>query len=288
LKKQNKALVIRILLIAALLVLVLSLAACGGRKPADDLPDDISQGEGEFRFLNPLGPPEELGILLDAPNFLDQIAEMYELNSDTVGWLFVPNTSVNDAVVWYPGDQNEFYLRRDKFKRSSREGCYYADFRCTFGGYAEGLSRNTTIYGHNMDLNDSPDAPQFSQLLRYLNQDFAEANPYIFFSIREEDLVWEVFAVFYTTVNLPYNTPDMSNDQFMNLINEVTKRSEYIYDVDVTANDKILTLSTCTYAFTPGVYPNDYRYVVMARLVQDGELFKERASLQKNPSPKDP
>ena len=66
------------------------------------------------------------------------------------------------------------------------------------------------------------------------------------------------------------------------------------YDVDVTIGDTIITLSTCVYSIpTPGggviplSYPNDYRFVVMARLVERGRELNASVSLTVNPNPLD-
>ncbi|MCL2580599.1 MAG: class B sortase [Oscillospiraceae bacterium] len=223
-----------------------------------------------------------------APSLTRQIAEKHDQNADTVGWLQVPGTGIDDVVVHHPHDQNEFYLRRNFDRRTSMAGAYFADFRNTFNGRAGGLSRNTVIYGHSLSLDDDPDAPYFDQLKRFLDEDFARANPYIFFSLAEEDLVWQIFAVYYATVALPYNHPDFDDGAFADIVLEMQKRSEFIYDVEVGPDDKILTLSTCTYVFTPGVHPNRYRFVVSARLMREGETRGEAAGLTRNPAPKDP
>lgn len=278
----------RLLALLLALSLALGMAACSPREA--EAPEESSEPEEISEVSEPEEEEEEEEepyIPEDLPEHLDDIAEWKKVNDDVVAWLRVPGTNLDEYVL--VGPDNDYYLRKDVNKRYSPSGVYYADFRCTFDGTAEGLSRNTVLYGHSLDLNDNPDAPYFSQLKRYLDQDFAEENPYIFFSTEEEDLVWEVFAVFYATVALPYNLPNMDNADFSTLLNEVNKRNEYIYpDINVSANDKILTLSTCTYVFTPGVYPNNYRYVVMARLLGEDEPYRERANLEKNPAPKDP
>jgi len=260
-----------------------TLAACGRGEPAgvEQPPRPPSQSEAA-----PSRPALE-GVYTP-PSFIEQIAEKYGRNTDTVGWLYVPGTSIDDVVVHYPHDENEFYLRRNFDRRTSMAGSYFADFRNTFQGGAAGLSRNTVIYGHSLDLNDDPDAPYFDQLKRFLDEDFARKNPYLFFSVAEEDLVWEIFAVYYATVSLPYNTPDFTDDAFLEMLSEMQKRSEFIYDVEVGVEDQILTLSTCTYIFTPGVHPNQYRFAISARLVREGESRRAAAGLVRNPSPKDP
>jgi len=269
------------LLLCLVMFVSASVAACAAGQPFPPC---------EKEYLVPPTPPETESpqIEIPRPSFTDQIAEMHGRNSDTVGWLFVPNTSIDDVVVHYPHDANEFYLRRNFDRRSSFSGVYFADFRNTFDGTASGLSRNTVIYGHSLNLNDDPDAPYFDQLKRFLSEDFARANPYIFFSVAGEDLVWEIFAVYYATDRLPYNQPNFTDEEFLAMLLEMTKRSEFIYDVEVGLEDRILTLSTCTYVFTPGVYPNKFRFVISARLVGEGEALRETAVLTRNPSPKDP
>lgn len=270
--------------VALALTLILGLAACG-RGEDSSLPASSSRPG----FDNPIvSRPDVVGDSgVPRPSFLEIIREKHAINPDTVGYLQIPGTSVDDVVLWYPHDENEFYLRRNFNKDYQKEGCYYADFRCVFEGGVAGLSRNTVIYGHSMDKRDDPEAPYFSQLKKFLDEDFARESPYLYFSIGEEDLVWEIFAVYYATTDFYYNTPDPDNEEFAAMLTEMSKRSEYIYDVDVTANDKILTLSTCTYVFTQE-YPNKYRYAISARLVDADEILKAEASLEKNPSPKDP
>ena len=287
LKKTGVNPVCKLLSLLVILSLLAGFVACSSKGK-----EESPSPESSFVFSNPLSQPslpEESGsVSQHLPEHRETIAEYKAINSDVVGWLEIPGTSISDVVVWYPNDYNEYYLRKDVYKRYNQAGSYYADFRNKFDGTAAGLSRNTVIYGHSLDMNDSPDAPYFSQLKKYLDQDFAQQHPYIYFSVAGEELVWEVFAVFHSTIALPYNVPEQSNEEFTNLISEVNKRSEYIYDVNVSTSDKILTLSTCVYKYTPGVYPNDYRYVVMAKLVDANEPFKERAALEKNPNPKEP
>jgi len=275
------------LLLCLLLFVAASVAACsaGERQVHQEPPPAQQEGYAQFEQPSDGAAPE---AYRPPPSFIGRIAEKYNRNSDTVGWLFVPSTSIDDVVVHYPHDANEFYLRRNFDRRTSMAGAYFADFRNTFDGSAAGLSRNTVIYGHSLDLNDDPDAPYFDQLKRFLCEDFARANPYIYFSVAGQDLAWEIFAVYYATTALPYNTPNFTDEEFLHMLSEMKKRSEFIYNVDVGVDDRILTLSTCTYVFTPGVFPNKYRFAISARLVREGEQMRTTASLERNPAPKDP
>ena len=248
------------------------------------------------------GSPPRVSVSKNLPgdfpgSHQDKIAEYYDINSDTVGWLHIPGTEVNDVVVCLqdPSDINRYYLRRDIYKNDGvQEGIYFADCRNKFDGTANGLSHNTTIYGHSREIPDDPDGPRFSQLKKYWDEDFARNNPYIYFSIDGHDLVWEIFAAFYTNAQFTDSANDYINPLDGYAKNEINawlsrakERSEYIYDVKVSPNDRFLTLSTCLYHLADNKYPNDYRWVIAAKLVQDGK-YKDAANLELNPEPMSP
>ena len=56
-------------------------------------------------------------------------------------------------------------------------GCYFLDVECALGRGSDFLS-NTVVYGHS-DLKDNPDGPRFSQLFRFVDDDFAAENKYL-------------------------------------------------------------------------------------------------------------
>lgn len=271
------------------LCLMLCGVACGsdpstptGVDPSDDPSVDV-----------PLDPatatPEELLKALQK-TMLEKALAARQNNSDTIGWLHLDGTTIDDAVVKTSyNDNNQYYLRRNAKGESDYYGCYYADWRCSSGS-RDSLSKNTVIYGHSMS--EDSDGVKFSQLKKYLRSDFAKAHPYIYFSTIEEDMIWEIFAVFYTDIQFDYINPNPAASAYTNLIEKAKSLSIYDYGIDVTGTDKILTLSTCTYQLSNGTklsYPNNYRYVVMAKLVDAGTELKEEAALtvvEKN-APKD-
>jgi len=231
---------------------------------------------------------------LSPHDFSQQISDHKELNGDTVGWLYVPGTGIDDVVVCDFTDNN-FYLRKNFEKEYDFNGVFYADRRSDFGSgkYSE-LGRNTCIYGHAMT--DEPDHwnyhIKFGELHNFRDEDFARETPYIYFSTEGENLVWEVFAVFFANRNMvPFNRNDLEPDELNRVVTrEVIPRSIYKYDVKIQPDDKFLTLSTCVYILPDGTdtqYPDThYRYGIMARLVRDNEDIKDSASFTINRSPK--
>lgn len=281
----------KILLLLLCFVLGFTVAACVTVTELEPVPPETPASDitGSTSFINTLELPAGPYARFALPKLTALVQEKYAMNSDTVGWLQVPNTTVDDVVVWYPHDENLFYYRRNFEKRQSFGGIFYADFRCAFDGTAAGLSTNTVIYGHSMSDNPNHESKLFSPLKFYLDEEFAKENPYLYFSTSGEDLIWEVFAVFYATTALPYNLPEFGD--FLRTVGECRARSLYNYDVGVTEKDKILTLSTCTYSLPDGTsltYPNAYRYAIMAKLVTDKSALKSEARLTKNTDAKAP
>lgn len=226
------------------------------------------------------------------PDYSAKIQAKKQQNADVVGWLRVPGTDINEVILQNPSKSNPFtpknayYLNLNFDKQPDKNGVFSADHRASFGANGrDSLSRITTIYAHSWS--DNPDGEIFAQLKRYRDSDFAKEHPYIFFSTEPENMVWEVFAVFDTTIYLPYVRPRLSTGVFYQTLDMVRDLSYYNYDIGVSADDRILALSTCTYSVDghpslPSL--NDYRFVVMARLVGPEETLRDSAVFAVNAS----
>lgn len=264
--------------VAALLAacMAFSFAACGDRTPEE--PTAPATDAVETTPAESEAPAVQGNIT--APDVSAKLKDAYAFNSDTIGWLTVPNTEIDNCIL--QTTDNSFYERRDEAKNYSFHGVYWADFENTFGD-RDMLSSNTLIYGHNPKSNDDIGV-RFSQLYHYANDiQFAKDNPYIFFSTLEEDMVFQIFAISYTTTGFHYiEVEDMSTLEFSNFINEAKLRSIYSFpEVDVDANDKILVLSTCSYKYG---YRDDMRYIVCAKLLPEGAVLSTTENVFENPN----
>jgi sortase B len=146
------------------------------------------------------------------------------------------------------------------------------------------------MYGHNwnnlrhdtLKSGNQPGYTMFAQLPSYLDPKFAQELPHIYFSTAEQEGIWRVFAIEYVevTTDFPYNSPNPTKEYFGELVQEIRKRSIYNFNVDVNADDRIITLSTCTRA-NAGV-GEEQRYIVVARLLREGESEKDAIKLTTN------
>lgn len=295
----------RKIVLLSLVILILMFTACHRPPDVAGEPEKPQSSEPEWaegtviyeeypEYIPEEPEPEPIVAYEDSvasitPDFGQDILEKKRLNPDTVGWLYIPDTTVNKVVLKNPPEMqtNQFYLDVNFNRKPDKNGTFCTDFRNTFGsGGHEELSRITTIYGHSWS--DKPDDIFFAQLKKYRDPEFARTHPYIFFSTNEENMAWEIFAVFDTTVYLPYITPDLNDDEMYDLLSAVDKLSEYSFNTSVSLDDKLLALSTCTFSVRgherlPDI--NDYRFVIMAKLVKPGSRKLDETVLHVNESP---
>lgn len=117
---------------------------------------------------------------------------------------------------------------------------------------------------------------------------FAEEHPVIYFSTTDDEMVWVIYAAYFTDLGFQYHLENPDDATFSTMIQEAKDRSRLDYDVDVNTSDRILTLSTCAYKYTDSVEKRDLRFVVQARLLRPGEEIPTSAKVTRNTDVKEP
>lgn len=167
------------------------------------------------------------------------IASLLDINEDVVGWLKVNNTKVDYPVV--KGPDNDFYLNNNLYKEKDENGWIYMDFR----NNDKVLDKNTIIYGHNMYYS----GVMFGTLHKaaYRSWYTKEENLTISFNTMYETMNFQIFSIYNIKKTSDYLITEFANNNdFLEYINLVKNRSIYNFNIEITENDKILTLSTCT------------------------------------------
>ena len=271
----------KLLAILLMTAMVLSLGACGGGNSSSTTDIMPSSSEAESSSQSSSSSEESSSASVSMPTaapesetVMEKLSEAYALNTDVVGWLYLPNTTVDDPVLLYNEtmtvEDNQYYLRKNAVKEYDWYGCYFADFECTF----DPLSTNTVIYGHNWTNYSAdpkigdPSDEMFAQLTAFQHLDFAKENLFIHFTTQEQSMTFKIFAAFYTEDTFPYYYPNLNTDEMMEMVASARERSEHDYDVLVDENDKLISLSTCTRRFGS---TDRQRFVVMGRLLRQEE-----------------
>jgi len=186
---------------------------------------------------------------------------LIEGNNEFAGWINVGD--IDQCVM--QSEDNKKYLETDYNGDWSYHGEVFMDFRCE-----KELGSLTILYGHNMQ-----DGVGFANLEKFEDVDYASSNSVITFNTTERDYKFVVYGCFYAAVNnekeaFNYNA---STELTEELVNGIKDRCLYTADgEEITVNDNILLLSTCTRNFDvyeKGVrtYKPDTRVVVVAKMV---------------------
>ena len=117
--------------------------------------------------------------------------------------------------------------------------------------------KNTIIYAHSRK-----DKTMFGTLKNVLEETWYKYtdNRIITIITQSESLYYQVFSTYHIKTEDYYITTSFKNISFSKFIKTIKNRSIYNYNIDVTVDDYILTLSTC--------YNNTDKTVLHAKLIK--------------------
>lgn len=177
-------------------------------------------------------------------------AALKEVNRDVIGWLYLPDTVISYPVV--QGEDNTYYLKHLADGTYNSNGCLFADHN----NQKNFADDNTLIYGHHMNS-----GKMFASLVKYKEQEFYEAHPNIFFITEDAAYQIELFAGYTTSADSDAYLISLSTrEEKIGWLKELFHQSDFYADVTVSAEDHIVTFSTCAYDFY------NARYVVHGKV----------------------
>ena len=194
-----------------------------------------------------------LSAWLTEEGYLD-LDSLHRINPDIYAWLDIPGTDISFPILQSAEDEY-FYLSHNESKEADDGGCIYTEYfnRKDFS------DPNTVIYGRNVD-------GRFAGLHQFQGRDFFDANRTLNIYLEDRMLRYQIFAAYnYDDRHLIKIYDFWDKDIFSSYLETIFSQramDAYVDDsVEVTAEDKIITLST-------GVTgQDDRRYLVQAVLV---------------------
>ena len=187
-------------------------------------------------------------------------AGMRAVNEDVIGWIQILDSPVDYPVL--DADDNKYYLNHTYDRQWSSYGSIFIEPR----NNPDLSERHLVIYGHNM-VNES----MFGSLLEYKNQTYADSHPEVIICMPDRDLTYRVFSAYTAHVDSAAYRMTFSDDaSFMDMVEQMKANSVIETDETVTAEDQVLTLSTCT---PEGA--KKYRFIINAVLVEDSSKITE-------------
>ena len=172
-----------------------------------------------------------------------------EINSSVRAYLKVRGTNIEYVVT--QASDNDYYLYHGFYKEENAAGWVFADFRNKF----DGTDKNIIVYGHNMK-----NGTMFGTLNKVLTDDWniIKENKYIIFKTENENSIYQVFSVYEIEKESYYITTKFVDNELSKFYDAIKSRSKFNYNINLTKEDTILTLSTCA-------TNNKYRVVLHAK-----------------------
>lgn len=191
------------------------------------------------------GAPEEQRVDFEA---------LKAINPDIFGWILIEGTPIDYPLL--QGEDNSYYLTHTYDRKEARCGSIFLE--CT---NTEGMTdQHNILYGHNMR-----DDSMFGSLSEYNDQEYAEQHKEIKIYLEDRVQTYQIFSVYRAeTSGKVYTVQFGGKEGFQKMLDEMTESSVVELLPNPGAEDRILTLSTCT-----GSGNYERRLVINAVLVKE-------------------
>lgn len=214
--------------------------------------DEIEDNENTELINEPTDQNSDYWYYISFPLINVDFNELKKKNSDTVAWINVNNTNINYPIV--QTSDNDFYLDHSYDKSYNEAGWVFLDYR----NDSSFSDKNTIIYAHSR-----LDKTMFGSLSKTLKPEWYENkdNHIIRISNEKENSLWQIFSVYVIETESYYITTNFNSDEeYLTFLETMKSRSRYDFDTNLSASDRIITLSTC--------YDDDRKTVVHAKLIK--------------------
>ena len=210
----------------------------------------------------------------DAP-INEAFKELLEMNPDTVGWLTVGEIADYPVVK----RDNEFYLTHDFKGKYDPNGTIFV----TQDNVLRPRDTVLLMFGHHMNT-----GKMFGKLVKYMHEDYMRKFPLVEFHTiyadEEKHEAWYVPIAFFSASMIEgeagyFDVLPMfflNEESHQTYLDTITARSMWKAPTDVTTDDKLIMLITCSYDL------DDSRYLLICRQLREDETPEEMEKLYKN------
>ena len=165
---------------------------------------------------------------------------LWEINPDVYAWISIPGTNIDYPVLQHATD-NSYYLNYNIDGSYGFPGCIYTENLNS----KDFTDNNTIIYGHDLKA-----GTMFTQLHNFREREFFDEYDRVYIYTPERVYEYQVFAAYvYDDRHLMYSFDFANEDVYAAYLENVLSRRDLTSNiregVEVTREDKIITLETC-------------------------------------------
>lgn len=216
------------------------------RTPAKSESDDSEKNAEEFPYVSPV-----------------DFEALYAMNPDIYAWLYIPDTEISFPILQREGDDG-YYLKHGSDGASSKAGAVFTESAYNAKDFSDPV---TVAYGHHMRS-----GAIFGNLQAlYSASGGLEEHQEILVYLPEKELRFRVFAaVPFNMRHILYYNDFTDPDIFQAFLDQVLSvrsiNASFDETVEVTAEDRLLILSTCLQG------DSKQRYLVLAKLTAESPI----------------
>ena len=181
---------------------------------------------------------------------------LMRINEDVVGWICIEDTQINYPIV--RGEDNREYVSTAVDGTANQYGSIFMDYR----NASDFSDRHTVLYGHYMR-----NGSMFHDIRMYDKPQFYESHPTGMIMTPEGNFQFEVIGGYVASLADASWQLEFANDaDYEAWLQDSMERSTIGGAVIPTAEDRLLTLSTCSYEFS------NARFVLLCRIIEESDL----------------
>ena len=180
--------------------------------------------------------------------------KLSQINKDVVGWIYIPGTAIDYPVL--QGESNQTYIYTLITGDSNKSGSIFMDYK----NNADLTDDNTIIYGHHMR-----NGKMFKSLVKYKDQSFYDKWQNAYYYTKDTMYEVQIFSAYITDAQDDYLITKMGRSK-EDYLSKFKSKSLLKTNVEVTKDDNIMSLATCTYEY------DDARFIVHGKIVQKKAL----------------
>ena len=213
---------------------------------SNNIMNDVNDIAGVSDIKEDEDPGAEFGLDFEA---------LLAYNSDIVGWIRIPNTSISYALV--QAEDNSKYLRHSLDLTWNEFGWPFLDYKNS----PDFTDKNTVIYGHNI-----VSGLMFADLANIYNGSLGNDVTINIYRSDYRLLTYKVFSAYVYDPEMYYLTTNFANDElYSTYLNTMSSRSAINFNQTVGVDDTIITLQTST-------SDTKRRIIVHAKLISNVEM----------------
>ncbi len=177
-------------------------------------------------------------------------AKLLQINGDYSCWIYLHDSPIDYPVVQC--GNNDTYLNRLFDGSRNKSGTLFIDYR----NLPDFQDPNTLIYGHHMR-----NGTMFGSLVSFEQDGYFASHPYLLLFSESGMALVELFAGYVTSSDDPcYDIAISDEEDLYAFTDTALQRSSFHTPIDILPSDRLVTLSTCAYAF------ENARYLLIGRI----------------------